>query len=153
MKDKKQSQVFPYRERYLEHVVSLGENSDRYQTNLAELYIENLFKIQDREVKHEILVPDLINPTRNKLKAFLEEKSQYDPTALLEKVQNSWMVEEEIILLVKEKRYEQAINIFVQNGEYAKAELFCEQRPKLGLMTTLLKVYIDQFRFHWSQKS
>jgi hypothetical protein len=40
--------MFPYRERYLEYVVSLGEiaeNADRYQTMLAELYIENLFKI------------------------------------------------------------------------------------------------------------
>jgi hypothetical protein len=27
---KTQSNVFPFRERYLEHVVSLGENSDRY---------------------------------------------------------------------------------------------------------------------------
>lgn len=40
--------MFPYRERYLEYIVSLGENAenaDRYQTMLAELYIDNLFKI------------------------------------------------------------------------------------------------------------
>jgi hypothetical protein len=40
--------MFPYREKYLEYVVSLGENTenaDRYQTILAELYIENLFRI------------------------------------------------------------------------------------------------------------
>lgn len=54
----------------------------------------------------DILVPDLINPTRMKLKAFLEEKEHYKPSVLLEKVKNSWMIEEEIILLVKEKEYE-----------------------------------------------
>lgn len=40
--------IFPYRERYLEYIVSLKENADnaeRYQTMLAELYIDNLFKI------------------------------------------------------------------------------------------------------------
>lgn len=40
--------MFPYRERYLEYIVGLGEkadNADRYQTMLAELYIDNLFKI------------------------------------------------------------------------------------------------------------
>ena len=39
------SKFFCYRERYLEFVVNLGENVDKYQTLLAELYIENLFKI------------------------------------------------------------------------------------------------------------
>ena len=29
------SRMFPYRERYLEHVVSLGENIEKYQTMLA----------------------------------------------------------------------------------------------------------------------
>lgn len=37
--------MFPYRERYLEYVVNLGENVDKYQTMLGQLYIENLFKI------------------------------------------------------------------------------------------------------------
>ena len=54
----------------------------------------------------EILVPELINPTRNKLKDFLEEKNSYDPSVLLSLVENSWMKEEMIILLVKEKKYE-----------------------------------------------
>ena len=40
---------FCYRERYLEFVVNLGDNVDKYQTLLAELYIENLFKIQAKE--------------------------------------------------------------------------------------------------------
>jgi hypothetical protein len=30
----------------LEYVVNLGEQPDRYETMLADLYIENLFKIQ-----------------------------------------------------------------------------------------------------------
>ena len=41
----KQSKIFPYRERYLEHVVNQENNAERYQTRLAEIYIDNLFKI------------------------------------------------------------------------------------------------------------
>ena len=74
-------------------------------------------------------MPDHINPTRIKLLSFLEEKSNFNPSILLEKVKDSWMVEEEIILLVKEKKYEPAIEIFVKNREFSKAEEFCNQRP------------------------
>jgi hypothetical protein len=33
----------------------------------------------------------------------LDKKKKYDPSILLEKVKDSWMTEEEIILLVKKK--------------------------------------------------
>ena len=60
--------VYPYRERYLEYVVNNNsEYSDKYQTDLAELYIEGLFRIQEKEKKDEVLVPHLINPGRKKL--------------------------------------------------------------------------------------
>lgn len=37
--------LYPYRESYLEFVVSLGEDPEKYQTALAELYVNNLFLI------------------------------------------------------------------------------------------------------------
>jgi hypothetical protein len=67
--------LFPYRERYLEYIVNLKDNSDnaeRYQTMLAELYIDNLFKIQERSITNDILVPELIDPTRQKLQQLLD---------------------------------------------------------------------------------
>ena len=48
-KEEQWKKLFPYRERYLEFVVSLGDNNEKqvekYQTMLAELYMETLFKI------------------------------------------------------------------------------------------------------------
>jgi len=70
----KKPELFPYRERYLEYMINNGDQSDRYQTMLAELYIDSLFKIQDKEYKQDILMPDLINPKRKKLMDFLDEK-------------------------------------------------------------------------------
>lgn len=128
MKEKSMD-VYPYREKFLEYVVSLKENADRYQTMLAEVYIDNLFQIQDRSLKDEILLPNLINPRRKKFQQFLEERDNYDPKILLEKVTDSWMFEEEIILLVKGKDFEKAIHIFVDNKMFKEAERFCNERP------------------------
>lgn len=66
--------AFPYRERYLEYIINLGDNTDRYQTMLAELYIDSMFAIQEKTQTGIILLPDLINPKRKKLTDLLEEK-------------------------------------------------------------------------------
>lgn len=137
--------MYPYRERYLEFVCNIGENVDKYQTLLAELYIENLFKIQPKKMISDIMLfPALINPRREKLKQFLEEKNNYNPEQLLQVVMDSWLFEEKIILLVKKKMYDEAIKIFVDNRQYQEAEEFCKNRPHLMLMTNLFCVYIKQ---------
>lgn len=124
------SNVFAYRERYLEFVVNLGENVDKYQTLLAELYIDTLFKIQDKDSKDDgILFPNIIVPRRKKLLTFLEEKQNYNPEALLEKVMGSWMFDEKIILLVKKKMYDEAIKIYVDSLQFQEAEDFCRKWP------------------------
>jgi hypothetical protein len=52
------------------------------------------------------------------------------------------MFEEEILLLIKENRHREAIQKYVDNGKYAKAEEFCITKDKsLGLLTTLLTIY------------
>ena len=63
------------------------------------------------------------------------------------------MMEEEIILLVKEKQYEPAIEIFVKSENFKDAEKFCNARPQLGLMNTLLKIYIDKYKLNMMKKS
>lgn len=63
------------------------------------------------------------------------------------------MMEEEIILLVKEKQFEPAIEIFVRSENFLEAEEFCNARPQLGLMNTLLKIYIDKYKLNMMKKS
>jgi len=119
---------------------------DKYQTMLGELYIDNLFKIQDKFFSDGILLPSLINPRRKKLIEFLNTCASYNASVLLEAVSGSWMVEEKIILLVKKKMYDEAIKIFVDNEQFKEAEEFCNQHPKLALMTNLFCIYIAQFK-------
>jgi len=56
------------------------------------------------------------------------------------------MLEEEILLLIKENKHKEAIKRYVDIGKYAKAEEFCVNRDKsLGLLTTLLTIYFEQY--------
>lgn len=145
--------VYPFREKYLENVLNRGESIEKFETMLAELYIDKLFEIQEKDITEEIYAPELVEPKRIKLQEFLEAKQNYKPSILLEKVKNSWMMEEEIILLVKEKQYEPAIEIFVKSENFKDAEKFCNARPQLGLMNTLLKIYIDKYKLNMMKKS
>ena len=63
---------------------------------------------------------------RNELYQFLETKDQYNATQLSEEVQkHSWMDKELILLLVKEKKFDSAIEKYLQNDKFAEAEEFC----------------------------
>ena len=64
-------------------------------------------------------------PLRIKLNQFLKSKKNYNTAELLALVQNSWMKEEQINLLAKDERYEEAIQILVENQAYSDAEAFC----------------------------
>lgn len=56
------------------------------------------------------------------------------------------MFEEEILLLIKENRHREAIQKYVDNEKYDKAEEFCITKDKsLGLLTTLLTIYFQYY--------
>lgn len=56
------------------------------------------------------------------------------------------MLEEQIILLIKEKRHKEAIKKYVDSNEFEKAEEFCMSKDKsLGLITTLLTIYFQYY--------
>lgn len=124
-RDNQKNEVFPYRERYLEHILKKGETVEKYETMLGELYIDKLFQDAAKDLEEDLLDHEKINPRRKKLQEFLEKGKNYNASELRKKVANSWMGEEEIILLVKEKKFEQAIEIFVNSEKYLEAELFC----------------------------
>jgi len=69
-------------------------------------------------------------------------RTQYNSTMLLEKITGSWMFDEEILLLIKENRHREALQKYVDNKYYDKAEEFCITKDKShGLLTTLLTIY------------
>lgn len=62
------------------------------------------------------------------------------------------MLEEQIILLIKQSRHSEAIKKYVDSGEFEKAEEFCLSKDKsnnskggAGLITTLLSIYFEYY--------
>lgn len=103
-------EVYPYREQYLETILSRGEPNEKFETLLARLYIEKLFEIMPAQVDDpEMMLPDRDIPLREKLNRFLKTHDLYDTAELLKLVRDSWMKEEQINLLAKDEQYEHAI--------------------------------------------
>ncbi len=83
---------------------------------------------------------------QKKLYTFLDKHSEYSASVILEKIKDSWLIEEQILLLIKENKHKEAIQRYVDKEMYQKAEEFCASHDKeLGLMTTLLTVYLDYY--------
>lgn len=55
---------------------------------------------------------------RERLYTFLRDKSQYNAAYLMDKIKNSWMFEELILLLLKEKKYDEAIKKYVDKEKF-----------------------------------
>jgi len=89
---------------------------------------------------------EVFNTYREKLQNFLETKSQYNSSMLLDKIKGSWMFDEEILLLIKEDRHKEAIQRYVDKDKLDKVEDFCLKQDKsLGLLTILLSIYFQYY--------
>lgn len=56
------------------------------------------------------------------------------------------MIEEEIILLIKDGKHTEAIKRYVDKEDFDKAEKFCLAQDKdLGLLTTLVILYFEYY--------
>ena len=66
------------------------------------------------------------------------------------------MLEEQIILLIKQNRHSEAIKKYVDSGEFERAEEFCLNKDQSsgvsgtsgGLITTLLTIYFEYYQTH-----
>ena len=62
---------------------------------------------------------------------------------------HKFMLEEQIILLIKENRHSDAMKKYVDSNEFDKAEDFCLTKDKngeQGLLTTLLTIYFEYYQ-------
>lgn len=65
---------------------------------------------------------------------------------VLNKIKNSWMMEEIILLLVKADQHSQALETYIDKNMDKEAEDFClNMDSKLHLMTTLFEIYMKRF--------
>ena len=91
---------------------------------------------------------DKLKKARGELYEFLEQKSSYDASELSSEVQkHTWMDEEIILLLVKEKNFDLAIEKYISQGKFGDAEKFCTMHAhrQKGLLTKLLEKYYAKY--------
>jgi len=58
------------------------------------------------------------------------------------------MDKELILLLVKEKKFDEAIEKYLLKDKFAEAEEFCATHPQDGLLTKLLEKYFDKYKYY-----
>jgi len=91
---------------------------------------------------------------RETAKKFLESKSSYNTSTLLALVQNTFMHEEEIILLMKDGKEDKALEKYIDLGHFDEAEEFCEENnTNTGLLTKLLEIYFEKYKEYSAKKN
>ena len=59
---------------------------------------------------------------------------------------SDWLDKEIILLLVKEKKYDLAIEKYLSNNKFSEAEEFCASHSKqVGLLSKLLEKYFQKY--------
>lgn len=137
-------------ERYLEVIIEhRGIEEERFHTQLALSYIENLFRLFPKETSYSAVDKEKNSEQRlysNKLNKFLErEKSKYNSSTLLEKIKDSWLLQHEITLYKRDKKHEEAIKVLLNTGNYEAAENYClDSQDKL--LTKLVQSYLKLYK-------
>lgn len=90
----------------------------------------------------------LIEERRKELKTFLETKSNFNASKLLEKLRErgSFLDDEEILLLMKDGKQEEALEKYIVMQKFDEAEEFCTNNQDADqLLTQLLKIYFAKY--------
>ena len=140
----------PLSERYLKYLVEEKEiDAERFHTRLALCYVQKLFQMKPRDSDDEI--PPQNTSTfmkyKKELMLFLETSKNYRPSTLLEELKDSWLLDAEVLLLSREKKYMEALHILVSHAirkdDFDRAEKYCLSQSE-QLLTKLLKIYIEK---------
>jgi len=141
-----------YRQQYLEHIIFNEKNeTEKYHTKLALLYLKvvldllasssfftNKFKPGEE--------PGLLGPVRKKLLTFLEWSSQYNVATLLQRVRDTLLHDECVILYSRIGQHHKALMVLVeQMKDFQRAEQYCmiNSNKDQDLFISLLQVYLS----------
>ena len=67
--------------------------------------------------------------------------AKFRASTVLDKIKDSWLIEEEIFLCGKEKLHTQALRKLIRESKYDMAEEYCASKSE-GLLTTLFELYV-----------
>ena len=106
------------KQKYLEHITDNPKVPEKYSTMLGEMLIDGCFSLSHVMVGMKGK-GGLDEGKRRDLRNFLETKSNYNAAELLERVQKySVLDDEEIILLMKDGKQDEALDKYITMGRF-----------------------------------
>jgi len=146
----KQKNNLNLKEKFLEFYISNNCVTERYHTMLLEIYIEKIFKIRKADLHYEkSLIEGNLRYNYEKFDKLLQSSNYYNPNFILEKIQNSWLVDQEIYLYAKLGKHMEAltklVNLGLENQDFEKAEKYCIDANSNDLFAYLFKIISDNY--------
>lgn len=133
------------KQKYLEQITKDSRTEGKYFTQLGRLLIQKCVEMRNED--YGLADKAKLKGLRDELYYFLENKEQYNASDLSTEVQkHTWLDQETILLLVKEKKFDEAIERYLEKEEFTKAEEFCSSHSQQdGLLTKLLENYFKKY--------
>jgi len=144
------------KEKFLEFYINNNCVTERYHTMLLEIYIEKIFKIRKADLQYEkSLIEGNLKYNLEKFDKLLRSSNYYNPNFILEKIQNSWLVDQEIYLYSKLGKHMEAltklVNIGLEYQDFEKAEQYCIDANSSELFAYLFKIISDNYTIAMNQ--
>lgn len=143
---------------YLKQLISKKQDtSQSLHDTLAHEYVRQIFQIKPSSKRYQDKVDKkedekLLERNREHFRNFLNESNNYKPEVVLRLINNTWMMEETILLLVKTDQHNKALETYLDKGMDKEAEDFCAtMSSKLNLITTLFEIYMKRYS-EWNEK-
>jgi hypothetical protein len=146
------------KEKFLEFYIASGNASERYHSILAETYIEKLFKLKKNDSPYDPAHVD------GNLKAYLEKfdkllrtSNYYNKGHILDRIKNSWLMDQEIYLFGKLDLHKDAllklISVGVDNKDFEKVESYCSEmvNSKPEIIADLFKLLSESYNNNMNQ--
>lgn len=121
---------------------------------LASTYVEELFNIWPKESADQGN-NEYVQIILEKFRAFLSANNKYDVKKILNIMNDSWLLEEQVMLLIKQGKTYEALESYVQKDKYKEAEEFCLKQADLNtkkLFTILFEIYLNKYYEHWTSR-
>jgi hypothetical protein len=124
--------------------------AERFHTRLAKCYIDVLFQLHPAKEKGDVPAGAQgrqCQEYKKLLLKFLETSRHYRTSLVYDQIEGSWLIEAKVLLLCRDRNYDEALRIQVQqavkNDRFEDVEQFCLRQGE-GLLTKLLKLYISR---------
>ena len=138
-------------EKYLRWLIESKEvEAERFHTRLAKCYIDVLFQLHPAREKGDVPAGaqgKQCQEYKKLLLKFLETSRHYRTSLVYDQIEGSWLIEAKVLLLCRDRNYDEALRIQVQQAvksdRFEDVEQFCLRQGE-GLLTKLLKLYISK---------